>query len=146
MKFNISKKDARFIVNKDKKKVVCIIEDTNKCFIKFVDENLPIKSYCNDYWHPSRLENKLFMPNKFIGVATCSDDDEWNEETGKLIAFSRAKDKLNKSFFKRANTYINCLDKWTNEAAATLRNIGNKLTINTQHRHNLIKSIIGDDE
>jgi len=146
MKFNISKKDARFIVNKDKKKVVCIIEDTNKCFIKFVDENLPIKSYCNDYWHPSRLENKLFMPNKFIGVATCSDDDEWNEETGKLIAFSRAKDNLNKAFFKRAKAYIDTLDDWLSDAVEQINGFGEKVEINTNRRHNRINELLGDGE
>jgi len=150
MKFNIKPSDAKYIIDEKNRVVVCRIENTRHLFQNFVNKNFKIGPNCDEMLWVSTvrptLSDKLIMPNRFVGVAKCSQDDEWSEETGKLIAFSRAKDKLNKSFFKRANTYINCLDKWTNEAAATLRNIGNKLTINTQHRHNLIKSIIGDDE
>ena len=153
MKFNIKPTDARYIIDKKNRVVVCIIENTSKLFTNFVQENLIISSWCDDCWtlkhssgiYGSRLENQLKMPNKFIGVARCSEEDEWNEKLGKLIAFSRAKDNLNKSFIKRANTYINYIDKAANNAFNILTKIADKLTINTEHRHNLIDSLVGEN-
>ena len=146
MKFNISKKDARFIVNKDKRKVVCLIEDTGNCFIDFVAYNLPIKTYCNSLREQTRFEDKLFMPKRFVGVATCGENDEWNEEIGKLIAFSRAKDNLNKAFFKRAKAYIDTLDDWLSDAVEQINGFGEKVEINTNRRHNRINELLGDGE
>lgn len=148
--FNIKPTDKRvkYIVNEDKKVVVCIIEHTRELFNDFCNKNFQICEL-NTAFYDNKGESffwNLQMPNQFSGVAYCSENDEWNVDTGKLIAFSRAKDKLNKSFFKRANLYINTLDKWANEAADVLDQIGVKLSINTEHRHNLIDSILGSEE
>lgn len=140
--FNIKPSDAKYIVDEKKKVVVCVIDKTEYLFMDFANENFKIAPWT---FMTDKFTTKMHMPNKFIGVATCSEDDEWNVETGKLIAFSRAKDKVNKSFFKRANTYINFLDRAADEAANTLTIIGEKLSINTDHRHNLINSIIGEE-
>ena len=141
--FNIKPSDATYFINEEKKVVVCTIDKTQYLFINFVRENFKIwpNNICDDNF----LWCKLIMPNKFTGVARCSESDEWNVETGKLIAFSRMKDNLNKSFFKRANTYVNFLDRAADEAADVLGKIGEKLSVNTEHRHNLIDSIIGEE-
>lgn len=154
MKFNIKPTDARYVVNKNKNIVICIIDQTHDLFKKFVDENFVLGHDCDSEWTQkntkkykiSRLSDLVEMPNRFIGVARCSDEDDWSVETGKLIAFSRAKDKVNKSFFKRANTYINYLDKHVDNAAAILDQLGVKLAINTEHRHNLIDSLVGTEQ
>ena len=141
--FNIKPSDATYFINEEKKVVVCTVDKTKYLFINFVTENFRIWSsnICDD----ASLWYKLEMPNKFTGVARCSENDEWNPETGKLIAFSRMKDNLNKSFFKRANTYVNFLDRAADEAADVLGKIGEKLSVNTEHRHNLINSLIGEE-
>ena len=149
--FNIKPTDERvkYIVNEDKKVVVCVIEHTRELFNDFCNKNFKISARTTDFWprEPHRnLFEKLNMPDRFVGQAYCSVNDEWNVDTGKLIAFSRAKDNLNKSFFKRANLYVNTLDKWANEAADVLDQIGVKLSVNTEHRHNLIDSILGPEE
>jgi len=146
MNLNITKENARFIVNPEKRKVVCIIEDTRDLFINFVEKNLPIKTYCRSMWGDKHFEKQLLMPNRFIGIATCDITDEWNEETGKLIAFSRAKDNLHKSFFKRANTYINNIDDWLTEAVERINTYGDKITRNTERRHNRIAALLGEEE
>ena len=148
--FNIKPTDKRvkYIVNEDKKVVVCIIEHTKELFNDFCAKNFKINDCSTTFWEGSEryFFDRLLMPNQFSGVAYCSTNDEWNVDTGKLIAFSRAKDKLNKSFFKRANLYVNTLDKWANEAADILDQIGAKLSVNTEHRHNPIDSILGPEE
>lgn len=146
MKFNVKPSDCRFVVNENKRTVVCIYEGCESTLLNFLDENTSIRLFRFGYGPRIRtLEDKLCMPNRFIGVATCGEDDEWNEETGKLIAFSRMKDKLNKSFFKRAQTYIETVDKWLNETVDLFNSLGVKLEKNAERRHNLITSLVGEE-
>lgn len=148
MKINITKDKARFIVNEDARKVVCIIDHTSDLFIDYADKNLRIMPDCDHLWggDGSRLYPKLKMPNKFVGIASCNSEDEFSAETGKLIAFTRAKDKIQNSFFKRANLYVNTLDSWLNQAMDSINNYGKKLEINTKRRHQKITDLIGAPE
>lgn len=149
MKLNIAPADCRYIVDKDKKKVVCLIEDTERLFLEFVYSNFDVKlediGDAHFYIHNYNFTKKFLMPRRFVGIATCSETDMWDEETGKLIAYSRAKDNLNKSFFKRANLYINSLDREIDRATEVLNILGQKLTMNTTRRHEKIASIIGEE-
>lgn len=148
MKLNISPKDCVYMVYPDKKKVVCIINNTEYLFLNFVYSNFNIMVQdigdSDFYITNHKFSKKFHMPKRFVGVATCSEDDQWDEEIGKLIAYSRAKDNLNKSFFKRANLYVNSIDKEVEKATETLSLLGYKLTLNTQHRHERIASILGE--
>ena len=149
MKINITKDNARFIVNEDARKVVCIIDHTSHLFLHYAEKNLRILPDCDGGWgagHTSRLYPKLKMPDKFVGIATCDPNDEFSVETGKLIAFSRAKDKIHNSFFKRANTYINTIDDWLSQAVESINRYGDKITINTDRRHQKIVDLIGEPE
>ena len=149
MKLNISPADCRYIVDKNKKKVVCIIDETEHLFLDFVYSNFDVKledfGDAHFYVHNYNFTKKFLMPRRFVGIATCSETDEWDEETGKLIAYSRAKDNLNKSFFKRANLYINSLDREIDRATEVLNILGQKLTTNTTRRHEKIASLIGEE-
>ena len=147
-KFNVKPEDCHYIVNKDKRKVVCLIENTRYSFLDFANKNFVLSPDCFDNpWGRMyvNIRDRLVMPNRFCGVATCSETDEWDEETGKLIAYSRAKDKLNKSFFKRANFFVNTVDRHINDAVETLNNLGDKLENSTLRRHKKISSIIGEE-
>ena len=149
MKLNTAPKNCKYIVNKEQRKVVCLIENTKYSFLSFANNNFVLAPDCLDSpWGKmtmSRLHDRLLMPNRFCGIATCSENDEWDEETGKLIAYSKAKDKLNKSFFKRANLYIHTLDNEIDSATQTLNALGQKLTANTERRHEKISSLIGEE-
>lgn len=148
MKINITKDKAQFIVNEDARKVVCIIDHTSHLFLHYAEKNLKILPDCDALWggNGSRLYPKLKMPNKFVGIASCNPEDEFSVETGKLIAFTRAKDKIQNSFFKRANLYINTIDDWLNQAMDAINSYGEKLEINTKRRHKKIASLIGEPE
>jgi len=138
-KINIKPENCKYIVNKDNNKVVCIIDNTSRLFTRFMERNFQIQpDNVIDFKNYDRLERKLYMPNRFWGVATCSKDDEWNEETGKLIAYSRAREKLNRSFFKRAKTYINTLDKWLDESVEILNDLGEKFSDSAARRQEKI--------
>ena len=148
MRLNIAPKDCRYIVDKNKKKIVCIIDETEYLFLNFVNSNFAImlENMGEGWFYNNRKFLKKFhMPKRFVGIATCGDSDEWDEETGKLIAYSRAKDNLNKSFFKRANLYVNSIDREVDRATETLNVLGKKLTTNTERRHKKIASLIGEE-
>ncbi len=144
MNLNITKNQAKFIVNEEARKVICIFEGTSDMFINYIDQNSKISPTCDSLWGYGELYPKLTMPNKFIGIASCDPEDEFSIETGKMIAYSRAKDKIHKSFFKRANTYINTIDDWLTEAVVNINQYGDKIERNTARRHEKISTLLGE--
>ena len=147
MKHSIRKEDVKYVIQPEQRKVIAYIEGTKNLFSDFVEENQgPWVE--QDYWtdNSQRLEQKLKMPNKFIGVATCGPDDEWDEEVGRLIAFDRMKDSLNKSFFKRANTYVAEIEKSLDDFCDRVNAYGEKLEYNTNRRKQVISKVLGDTE
>ena len=141
MKHSIRKEDVTYVVRPEQKKVIAYIEGTQWMFTDFVNENYP-GSYV--FWCNESMEDKLKMPNKFIGVATCGPDDVWDENVGRLIAFDRMKDNLNKSFFKRANTFVAELEKRLDIFCERVNGYGEKLEYNMNRRKTVIAKVLGD--
>lgn len=147
-KFNIKPHNCKYFINKDKRTIVCVINDTTDAFIDYAEKHFILNANCDEYssiYHKSMLDS-LEMPNRFVGIAVCSPDDEWDEELGKLIAYNRAADKLNNSFFKRANTYVHLIDKYANQAVEILNQLGSKLAQETDQRHATILERVGQTE
>ena len=123
----IKMKDCRFYVNRDRRTVVCVIPCTSGMVQEFIYDHFQfndIDLYDAITWHGA---DWLRMPNSFVGKAVCSQEDEWDEEVGKLIAFSRAKDKCYKSFFKRANKFVQRLDGHLGDMITLFNDFGLKL-------------------
>ena len=124
----IKMSDCRFYVNKEERTVVCVIPNTKFALREFIEENFEFPDfdvYCGisyDY-----LQKELKLPHSFMGKAVCAAEDEWNEETGRLIAYSRAKDKYYKSFFKRANRLVQLIDRRLSDMIELFNNFGMKL-------------------
>lgn len=140
MKINIKPSNCKFVINEEKRKVVCIIDDTESLVLDFLgfpwDNKIPIK---ND------VADMLIMPNHFTGVATCAPEDKWDPEIGKAIAFSRAKFKVNSSFFKRANTLVNEIDRRLGEMVLSFNDYGRCLDANNKKREKWITERVGND-
>ena len=121
----IKMSDCRFYVNEDERTVVCVIPDTHRMVLDYIYENFQ----WNDINMYDALDcyRELWMPKSFMGKAVCAAEDEWNEETGRLIAFSRAKDKCYKSFFKRANHFVQALDRRLGDMIDSFNDFGLKL-------------------
>ena len=154
MRFNVTADDAKFFIDEEKKTVVCVIEETKNLFRDFANTNFRISTDCDEVYncvhrinsYNSTLDDKMLMPNKFVGVAKCGENDKWDEDIGRVIAFSRAKNNLITSFFKRVQTYVYYLEKWLNEATDTFNKLDEKLTENRQKRDEYIASLVGTPE
>lgn len=141
MKINVkpTSENVRFIVQPEGRKVVCIISNTHRYLEDFVD------LWHNDWSAPWKVVDILTMPDHFVGVATCDENDEWNEEIGKAIAFSRAKYKLHNSFFKRANTFVNECDRALSKLITSLNDYGEHLSMNAGKREKWITEKVGSE-
>lgn len=138
MKHSIRKEDVKFVVDKEKHTVVCYVEGTQEMFQDFFDDN------ANDLWMSFEIRKKILMPDRFVGKAVCSVDDEWDEEKGKLIAYHRMKGQLNKAFFRVANAYFNSMDELLDNFGEIVNAYGEKLYHNTERRKAKIKELIGE--
>ena len=141
MRIKITPEDERcqYIVDKEKRKVVCVIHDTRRLLYDFIyDYDDCLGDTINFY--------VMIMPNQFSGVATCAEGDEWNEELGRKIAFNKAKEKLNNAFFKRAKTYVNEVDNEFNQLIGVINNYGVRLALDADKRGEEIDSLLGKKE
>ena len=120
--------NCKFYVNEEKRIVICVIPNTKRMFTKFVQDHFSWNDVDLDSAAGyGTLRDSLMMPGSFRGVAVCAPEDEWNEETGRMIAFNRAKTKCYNSFFKRAQALMDALDKRMAEAVEMLNNFGDKI-------------------
>lgn len=141
MKINVkpTSENVRFVVKPERRKVVCIISNAKNYLEDFID------LWKNGWSAPWKVEDNLRMPDRFVGVATCDENDEWNEEIGKAIAFSRAKYKLHNSFFKRANTFVNECDRALAKLITSLNDYGEHLSMNADKREKWITEKVGSE-
>ena len=126
----IKMSDCKFYVNKEKRTIVCVIPNTHFAVCKFIEDNFQFPDINFDYsisnWNNHNTK-ELLMPHSFSGRAVCAEEDEWDEELGRMIAFSRAKNKFYKAFFKRANSFINLVDRRLGDMVEIFNNMGEKL-------------------
>lgn len=145
MDINIGMEDCRFFVDEERRTVVCVIENTGNLVKDFFDTERAVwDDSPNQLVHifPNyRLSHKLEMPDRFVGKAVCAPEDEWNEEAGRLIAFDRAKHKLNVSFFKRAQLFVDMVDEAFTKMVATVNKYGERLSIGENRRQEHIQRI-----
>ena len=121
----IKMSDCRFYVNEAERVVICVIPNTKLMMEDFILDNFNFPEL--DFTVYSGLRKKIQMPCSFVGKAVCMPEDEWDEETGRLIAFSKAKDKCYKSFFRRANVFVQAIDRRLGDMINVFNDFGLKL-------------------
>lgn len=122
--------DCKFYVNEDERTVVCVIPGTRKMVLNFIEDHFSfndVNLYDSINTWGNKWYDELELPSSFMGKAVCAEDDEWNEELGRKIAFSRAKDKCYKSFFKRANKFVQTVDARLGDMIDMFNDFGLKL-------------------
>ena len=140
--------DCKFYVNEEERTVVCVIPkqikrddyvaDTEDMLMDFITDNFSFADF--DIGEAIFMSRKLYrIPKSFIGKAVCAKEDEWDEELGKMIAFSRAKDKCYRSFFKRANVLVNTIDRRLNDMMTMFNEMGDKLNDRREKLEHMIE-------
>ena len=136
MNLNIKQKDCQFYVDIPHRKVVCVYTGANHLLYDYISSlNRSLL-----YEVPVKVFNRLAMPNTFSGIATCSPEDEFDENYGRLLAFNKMKYKLNSSFFKRANLFVNTLDREIDRIATEIDKVGEGLTNGHNRREEKLKA------
>ena len=134
----IKMSDCRFYVNETERVIVCVIPNTKTMVEDFILDNFIYPEL--DFTVYGGFRKVIKMPYSFMGKAVCAPDDEWNEELGKKIAFAKAKDKCYKSFFKRANAFIQCVDRRLGDMINTFNDFGLKLSTKREALEKAIES------
>lgn len=130
----IKMSDCKFYVNKEERTVVCVIPNTHNMLREFMWDNCyEFSPYSFSDSYSTKIINEFNMPRSFMGKAVCAPDDEWDEELGRKIAYSRAKDKCYRSFFKRANNIVNLLDRWLGQVMDIFNDFGARLEVNREN-------------
>lgn len=142
MRVNINsylKNNAVFYVNKNKRTVACVINDTEDFFREFIESNCRISVSINLLYGHCDLSseydrfNDLIkrMPNSFSGVAHCAEEDTFNEELGKQIAFNKMCRKFMRSLAKHRQNYIayisRALIEFTSNSCTEINKVKNKI-------------------
>lgn len=140
---SISPADVKFVCDKERGYVRAYVYDTEDFFIDFCITNFPKLMYA---LYNTKEVKKLKMNRRFEGLARLSPDDKWDENLGKLIAFHRLKTKLNKSFFKKAQFFIDYIEGKTDKAVNVLNSYGERLSINSAHREKIIEEKLNASE
>lgn len=113
--------DKRFFVNEEKKIVVCKLEYCSNALIcDMCHEGLP-------------GHEMLLIDDMFVGKAKCSDEDTFDVEIGKQIAYKRAIDKLVRAkkrtllnFTKENQMIMDFINKKCNKLSDRYDNIINR--------------------
>ena len=141
MNLNIKSNDCLYYVDKNHRKVVCVIKNTQNLFWDYLlDFNLVLLD------KNGQLCRKLLLPTRFIGVATCAAEDTFDENLGRKIAFNKAKAKLHNSFFKRAQIYTNKVDEEFNKMITSINTYGECLARNAERRDKEIEALLDAKE
>lgn len=139
----IKMSDCKFYIDEGARTVICVIPHTKNMLIDFIQQNFSFRDLDLDYGLTVEvIDEKLKMPHSFMGKAVCAPEDEWNEETGRLIAYSRAKDKCYKSFFKRANQLVRIIDERIGNIITKFNELGMKLDTKKNALETKINSLV----
>lgn len=123
----IKMSDCRFYVDEEARTVICVIPNTKNMVNDFIWDHFQWSDVNMSDALDYHLRRQIKMPKSFMGKAVCAPEDEWNEELGRMLAFSRAKDKCYKSFFKRANMFVQTVDRRLGDMIEAFNDFGMKL-------------------
>lgn len=143
----VKMKDCRFYVDEQARTVVCVIPKASYMLLDFINEHFQWDDidFCETI-HGKFYSRDLKMPHSFMGKAVCAPEDEWDEEIGRMIAFSRAKDKCYKSFFKRANRFVQTVDAHLGDMINLFNDFGLKLESKRENLQEKIDERVAKEE
>lgn len=143
MRINIRPQDCKYVVNEEKREVRCYYDEPNDLFIAFFNS---LQKDNDAVISMSYFKNPPFMDHRFVGVAKCAPTDKFDPQIGKLIAYSRMKDKLCKSFFKVATRFFYDLDQKLDHIVEVINVIGDRWSSNKERRDKKIEELLNGNQ
>jgi hypothetical protein len=89
-----------YYINEEERTIVCVLSHCYSEAYRYIGKHLTY------YWMDTTLLDKLRMPDRFIGKATCAAGDTWDESYGRKLAYFRAKRKFDRNFANKVSTFI----------------------------------------
>lgn len=129
---------VQYFVNKEKGIVVARINNCKRDFISFLFNSCDQNALAYHASFSDKDYDQLLMPNSFVGVAQLGENDIWDEELGKQIAYQRAKQKRDASFFKRANVAVRLYERELDKLCNLFDAYGKRLSNNNEYREKKI--------
>lgn len=103
MEINISKNNCQFILKPEERKTICILAippNLLERYIRELNTKMPI------IW-TTNIVKLLQISLQYTGIATCSEEDEWDDEVGKDVAYIKAKQAFAADFISHAYSFFN---------------------------------------
>lgn len=129
---------VQYFTDKEKGIVVARINDCKRDFISFLFDSCDQSALAYHAPFSDKEYDQLLMPNSFVGVAQLGENDVWDEELGKQIAYQRAKHKRDVSFFKRANMAVRLYERELDKLCKLFDGYGTRLSNNASYRESKI--------
>jgi hypothetical protein len=123
----------RYFVNEEKKVVVCKLENcAGNLMCDMCEKGYP--------HHPD-----LFISDTFVGIAKCSDEDTFDVELGKKIAYKRAVAKLFSAKERAINRFMKEQTKYFMQLTDTASKMANKYANVVARKEKEITHLIGEE-
>lgn len=98
-----------YIVKPEEKIVIAVMEGTKEEPVRYDAINF-IKRH-SDFGNIVELYRKYRIRDRYVGIAKCHDQDDFDEEFGKELAKRRALSKHHKDFAKKVRAFIGEIDR-----------------------------------
>lgn len=143
MRINIKKSDCFFRVDESARKVVCVYTVDPDLIVDYIDD------FNQSIGRPTfiPMSDKMYLPPHIVGIATCAEDDVWDEEIGKNVAYLKMKKKLIGAFLVGIAEYMNfheealdklvascntLCDQWNRSLNANVDKIRKQMAVHTE--------------
>lgn len=143
IKIHPKSEQCQYIVDKENRTVVCVIHYTKNLFRQAcIEQGIgPVMQIIPEKY----LIKIMQMPVQFRGIAKCAQEDEWDEVTGRKLAFARAKYKLDKSFFNHASLFFNKVDHILDNFYTTINQYGEEIEQQHDKRVQSLRDKFGEE-
>lgn len=112
--------DIKYYVNEEKRIVTAVWEgrSVEYALVEFFRGRCGTLSKNTTNWNPAEefsIENKLYLPLRFVGVAYCNENDVFDVEVGKNIARLKLECKVTRAVNKCVTRYRDAMEKYIEE-------------------------------
>ena len=138
MRINIKMKDCAFTIDRAHRRVICVIKISKSIAFDYLNNIESMLSMTI----PDEVASRMYLPPSIVGIATCAEEDEWDEEIGKRVAYNKAKLNFVSKLYFAFNVYFSFANKTLGELAATCDILGSRMSANIIRSQQKVEEMI----